>query len=57
MRAMSIGVKTGLKIFLPTAATVGLLLLVWPYWELLVVLWALVGFCVVGYYGGKLRSY
>jgi len=53
---MRSGVKVGLKVFLPIVGIAGLLFLVWPYWELLVVLCALAGFCVVGYYGGKIRQ-
>jgi hypothetical protein len=56
MRAMRSGVKVGLKVFLPIVGIVGLLFLVWPYWELLVVVAALTGFCFAGYYAGKIRQ-
>jgi len=56
MRAMRSGVKVGLKVFLPIVGIAGLLFLVWPYWELLVVVAALTGFCFAGYYAGKIRQ-
>jgi len=49
--------RVGLKAFLLITGIAGVTFMVWPYWELLLVLAALVLFSVAGYYQGKMRRW
>ena len=55
---MSTDVKVGLKTFLlvlGSVGVVGLVYLLWPYWELLLVIGAVTLYCFAAYQSGKMR--
>jgi hypothetical protein len=47
--------NVGLKAFLLITGIAGVTFWLWPYWELLLVLAAVVLFSIAGYYQGKMR--